>query len=355
MNRSDPEATILLTVYNGARWIRDALQSALGQERISYEILVIDDGSTDETSSILADIADQNPEAVRVKTIPRSGLSTARNVGFDAARGEFITVIDADDMMHPLRCWCEVEGLRRFPEAVICFSKRWNFHSGETVGALRFKGSGLVGRDVMGYALIEDPITALIRSGAHPGTSACTSRRTFSTGPGRYDESQPSFVDGELWIRTMHSRSVVYCGVPLYFRRVHDESWSLTHPTRLANIQRAVDKARAHWADYSENQQDSLRAFERGVILGTAEGWIRAGRTSQALSLLLRRWRHLQGRRWARALRDALRGAGVDSGSEMFRESGADAEASVGLDEILDLDVDTLLRADQDEGDAAER
>jgi glycosyltransferase involved in cell wall biosynthesis len=355
VNPSTPEVTILLTVYNGAQWIRDALRSALEQERVAYEILVIDDGSTDDTAAIATEVATENPSAVRVKAIPRSGLSAARNVGFDEARGEFITVIDADDLMHPLRCWCEVEGLRRYPDAVICFSKRWSFRDEDSVGVLRFQGENLVGENVTGYAQIHDPITALIRAGAYPGTSACTSRRDFSRGPGRYDELQPSFVDGELWIRTMHDRSAVYCGVPLYFRRVHDQSWSLVHPTRLANVRRALAKARSHWSDYSDDQQRALEEFERRVLLGTAEGWIRAGRRVRAASLLIRHWRNLRGRRWGRAIRDALIGTRGGEGRRDRGGPGAGDKHRIGLDEILSLDVDDLIRQDRDQREPSER
>lgn len=350
-----PEVTILLTVYNGEEWIVEAIQSALAQERIEFEILVVDDGSTDRTATVVRELVERHSAVLRLVCLPRSGLSKARNVGFEEARGEFVSVIDADDLMHPLRCWCEVEGLRRHPAAVICFSKRWNFVSGSEDGVYRFRERDIVGRPVRSYVLLDDPITQLIRAGEYPGTSACTSRLSFSRGPGRYDEAQPSFVDGEMWIRAMRDQKAVYCPLPLYLRRVHGASWSQNHPTRLDNVARALQKARMDWPEYSEEQRKALANFEKRATLAAVEAWIRGGHRSRALGTLLRRAWKLRGRRWARAVNSALvpRSAPDQSGWPGVGRRRQPSRDIVPLQEVLDVDVDGLVGASH--SDAVER
>ncbi len=292
------EVCVLIAAYNAGGWLRQSLAAAVGQRGVDHEVLVVDDGSTDRTGEIAEEFAKAHPALLRCIRLPRSGLSKARNVGFDAADAEFVTVLDADDRMHPERARVEVEGLRRYPEAAFCLSARWNF-SGETrPGFISFRPEDLVGTDAPGLYLIEDPLTVLLETGHYPGTSACSSRLEFVRTVGRYDEDQPSFVDGELWIRVVHHRPVAYCSVPLYYRRVHEQSLSGTHPARVLNVFRAMGKARAHWDDYSPRQQQLLAAFEKRAAVGFAKKLIEQGKPRQARALLREHRDRLKGSYW---------------------------------------------------------
>ena len=341
-----PVVTILLAVYNGAQWVHEALDSALAQKRVQFEIVVVDDGSTDETPGIVAEYARTYPDLLRWVRIDHGGLSRARNVGFDMARGEFITVIDADDTMHPLRSWCEVEGLRRHPEAVICFSKRWNFRSGTEYGVFRFRAQDIVGHEVSSYVRIDDPSRVLLDAGEYPGTSACTSRTSFSRGRGRYDEDQMSFVDGELWLRAVFDRAVVYCPVPVYLRRIHAESMSRPSEARLVQVYRATEKARRNWSRYSPGLRRSLVAFEKRVGVALARELMDAGYRRRAVVLLLRRGRKLRGRLWLRML---IRGVVGPERFDRVRQrprtesQRKNGRAVVALEEVLAADVDAIL------------
>ena len=99
---SFPRITVLLPAYNAAPTLRRALDSIRVQTCVDWELVAVDDGSTDATGSILSEIASMEPR-LRVVTRSHAGLVAALNAGLDQARGEFIARMDADDQSHPER------------------------------------------------------------------------------------------------------------------------------------------------------------------------------------------------------------------------------------------------------------
>lgn len=105
-----PKVSILLPVYNGADCVLKAVASVLGQTYPHWELIVIDDGSTDNTLSVLSAIQD---ERVRVINQNNQGVAVARNHGFTHARGDYIAFIDADDVWLPHKLAEEVKVIRK--------------------------------------------------------------------------------------------------------------------------------------------------------------------------------------------------------------------------------------------------
>src|SRR5262245_21908195 len=93
-----PLVSILIPAFNASRWIADTIQSALAQTWPRTEIIVVDDGSTDDTLAIARGFASQG---VSVTTQPNRGASAARNVALARSRGDFIQWLDADDILAP--------------------------------------------------------------------------------------------------------------------------------------------------------------------------------------------------------------------------------------------------------------
>ena len=96
-----PFLTIGLPVYNAAPFLRDCLRSIFAQTWSDWELVVVDDGSTDESLAILESVDDQ-----RVRLVGRGlhrGLGASLNLIADSARGRYVARMDADDMMHPSR------------------------------------------------------------------------------------------------------------------------------------------------------------------------------------------------------------------------------------------------------------
>jgi len=96
-----PLVSILIPAYNASPWIKSTLESALHQTYPHCEIIVINDGSTDDTLTQVEKIAAQHPGRIRVSSQKNSGSCTARNHAARLARGEFLQHLDADDLLAP--------------------------------------------------------------------------------------------------------------------------------------------------------------------------------------------------------------------------------------------------------------
>ena len=90
----NPSVSVIITVYNGAKYIAEALQSIIDQDYKSIEIIVIDDGSTDDTKSVVLKFAPR----VSYYHQEKSGISAGKNHGIEKAKGEFFAFLDADDV-----------------------------------------------------------------------------------------------------------------------------------------------------------------------------------------------------------------------------------------------------------------
>lgn len=93
-----PVASIIIPSYNHARWLAAAIDSCLAQT-VPCEVIVVDDGSTDHTAEVLAAYEGR----IRIVSLPHGGPSIARNAGLDLARGEFVMLLDADDVIEPTK------------------------------------------------------------------------------------------------------------------------------------------------------------------------------------------------------------------------------------------------------------
>ena len=113
-----PQVTVVIPVFNGAATIGKAVKSVLAQEFTDFEVIVVDDGSNDETPRILASFGPK----IKVITQRNRGPSAARNVGIRAARGEFVALLDADDLWYPAMLATSLAALRDEPEAVLSFA-----------------------------------------------------------------------------------------------------------------------------------------------------------------------------------------------------------------------------------------
>jgi glycosyltransferase involved in cell wall biosynthesis len=116
--------SIIVPCYNRADIVRDTIDSVLVQTYAKFEVIVIDDGSTDNTREV---IATYNDSRIRYFYRENGGLSAARNSGLDAARGEFIAFLDSDDVWQSWKLSAQVEIFRRHPEVGLIWSDMSTF------------------------------------------------------------------------------------------------------------------------------------------------------------------------------------------------------------------------------------
>lgn len=104
--------SVVIPTYNRARWLRDAIRSALQQSHRPLEILVVDDGSTDDTGKLCADMG----PLVRHIRQEHSGAAVARNRGLEEARGEYVAFLDSDDLWQPRKLEVHLAVHRALPQ-----------------------------------------------------------------------------------------------------------------------------------------------------------------------------------------------------------------------------------------------
>lgn len=121
----------IIPVYNRGALLREALGSVLAQTHRPIEIIIVDDGSTDDTPAVCADLASAHPEVIRCVRQENGGPGRARETGRQLARGEFIQYLDSDDLLAPQKFEKQVEALRLRPDCGVAYCKAREYHIGE--------------------------------------------------------------------------------------------------------------------------------------------------------------------------------------------------------------------------------
>ncbi|MEM9417716.1 MAG: glycosyltransferase family 2 protein [Planctomycetota bacterium] len=183
-----PELSVLMAAYNAERYVAETLRSVLSQTYEDFELVIVDDGSTDGTAQILEAFATSDPR-VRVITGPNAGVPQAANVGLAACRGEFVARIDADDIAKPRRFEVQLQYMKDH-DLVACGT--WHDFIDEHGRLLK---------------LLETPVDdATIQDMALRGHgSICNPtsmfRRQALVDLGGYSEDMPVAEDLDCWLR----------------------------------------------------------------------------------------------------------------------------------------------------------
>jgi hypothetical protein len=118
----DPElVSTIIPVHNRSDLLREAVATVLAQTYRPIEIVIVDDGSTDDTAAVAEDLARSNPESILVVHQPNAGPGAARQRGLDRARGSFIQFLDSDDLLLPGKFAAQVGALRQQPDCQISY------------------------------------------------------------------------------------------------------------------------------------------------------------------------------------------------------------------------------------------
>lgn len=180
--------TVLMPVRNGAQWIHPAIDSLLNQDYENFEILLVDDGSVDDSVSIAKDLAGDN---LRVVTAPGQGLARALAIGVGAADTEIVLRLDADDKAAPKRLSKQVTFLNDNPEFVLV---------GANVNIIDARDSRVGGSR---FPLTDRGIRLRMNIGNPFAHSAVAFRRSAVLAAGNYwsPDAKPFPEDYHLWCR----------------------------------------------------------------------------------------------------------------------------------------------------------
>ena len=206
-----PCITILMPVWNGEKFLAAAVDSLLAQTFTDFELLVIDDGSTDRTPEILRAY---NDPRLRVLRLDHAGIVVALNHGLTQAKADWIARLDADDLSEPRRLDIQWQALNRNPQAVLCHSAVTFFgDGGVTPGAARLPRS----RSFMALRLCyQCPIVH----------STVLFKKELALAAGGYFLDERHAEDFSLWGRLLEQGEFVALPEKLVRFRVHDQSVS---------------------------------------------------------------------------------------------------------------------------------
>jgi len=181
-----PLVSVVIATYNQARYVAAAIESALSQTLRDFEIVVVDDGSTDNTWAVL----DRYGVAIRVVREPNAGQAVARNRGVAESRGEFIAFLDGDDIWLPEKLDRQVNAIRQQPGAGFCACGY--YIADEELRSLGSKWPAPAGNQLQSDLLLGNRIG--------PPTTVIVKRDQFELVSG-FDPALSYCCDWDLWIR----------------------------------------------------------------------------------------------------------------------------------------------------------
>jgi len=247
MSISNPIITVLMPAYNAGNYIHEAIASVLAQSFNDFELLIVNDGSTDQTMQVIASFKDERIVVINQENL---GVASALNTGLQHARAAYIARFDADDVCYPNRLQVQYDFMQRHPEYQVV-------------------GSAADYMDVEGHHLFTQEPAAFSNSQVQQLNyticpfihSTVLYKKQVVLNNGGYNELAYTFEDHFLWLQILKEQKA--CNLPEALIKVRlnpesitiDEKW---RPRKFLNIKYAALKKR------SITQRDSDRLHEIG-------------------------------------------------------------------------------------------
>jgi len=246
--------------------VQEAVESVLSQTSREFELIVVDDGSTDDTAAHLT----LQEGRIRFVRQENRGVSAARNRGASLARGDYLAFLDSDDLWLPEKLAVQASYVRTFPGAVLCHTEEIWIRNGRRVNP-RKKHAKAEGR----------PFEELLRDSLVSPSSVMMKKSTFEE-IGGFDEDLPACEDYALWLALVRCHEFHFIRRPLVIKRGG-------HPDQLSKKIWGLDRFRIRVLD-SLAGDPGLAPEERAAVRQVlaektrilAEGSRRRGRTRGA-------------------------------------------------------------------------
>jgi glycosyltransferase involved in cell wall biosynthesis len=296
LNRSnqDPDVSVVIPAYNMARFVGLSVESVLAQTDVSLEVIVVDDGSTDETPAALAAFGDR----IRTIRIENSGgPSRPRNTAILAARGRHVAFLDADDIMLPGKLSAQVAALDNHPQTCLVFT---DFRKIDTEGQVldesrmsefkQFRSHLQPLPDTTLQLMPAQAAYSTLLHGNFIGTSSVVCRRDAVIAAGLFDETLHNFEDRDLWFRMARGQGdLLFLDRVLHAYRKHgsgitDQGWHL-YPAMIQSFKREAAIATA------PRDRAVINRMLRTLLLACGNGLRTEGEYARARQLIAESWR----------------------------------------------------------------
>jgi len=198
-----PLISVIIPTFNRWPLVAEAVESVLGQSVSDFELIVVDDGSTDGTAKELARFGFQ----VHFFAMPRGGVAAARNFGVSQARGRYLAFLDSDDLWRPGKLEVQTSYLEQHPDVQVCQTEEIWIRNGIRVN------SKFIHRKPSGDIFVRSLELCLV------SPSAVMMTKELFDWLGGFDEAFPVCEDYDLWLRIAANHSVALIPEPLVIKR----------------------------------------------------------------------------------------------------------------------------------------
>ncbi len=249
--------SVILPTYNRAWTLKEAVDSVLNQDYPHIELIVIDDGSTDNTQDLLAVYRDR----IRVLTQANKGVSAARNAGIRTSRGSLIALLDSDDAWDRRKISCQVEFFQAHPGAMICQTEEIWIRNGKRVNPKKRhqKPSGMIFEASLHLCLVSP--------------SAVMMRKDLFDRIGYFNEDFTVCEDYDLWLRVSAVLPVFRIDKPYTVKRGgHTDQLSGLHSQdkfRIRSLSAIIESGgltRDQAAEARKVLKDKCRVYGNGCM-----------------------------------------------------------------------------------------
>jgi glycosyltransferase involved in cell wall biosynthesis len=217
---TNPLVSVIIPVYNGERYLTGTLNSVIAQTEPDWEIIAVNDGSSDNSQALLDEAAKRDPDRIRVVSVSNGGVSRARNIGVSAARGTYIAFLDQDDLWLPEKLERQIRQFRSDTTLGISFTNESIIDDSGSV--VREKVLTFTGKRNRGYVfghLVFDNFIAI--------SSVMLTRELF-LGIGGFDPRYSLAEDYDFLLKAVKNVPVDYIDEALLLYREHGESGTHT-------------------------------------------------------------------------------------------------------------------------------
>lgn len=238
-----PLVSIIIPAYNMEKYVKEAVNSALAQTYKNIEVIVVDDGSTDGTAKVLAPYA--RKKRIRYIYQENKGLAGARNTGIRKAGGEYIALLDADDIFFPEKMERQADYLDSHPECDVCYCDVWHFYEEEPDRMMHLNYHYYSGDAVFEKLLRKNFINPL----------SVVFRRSVFDRFGYFDEEVRQFAeDWDYWVK-ISWQGARFCFLPEVLAKYrirrgslsYDRSSEIKRKKTALNIFRRLSNKMSFW------------------------------------------------------------------------------------------------------------
>jgi len=261
-----PQVSVIIPTYNRGWIIKEAIDSVLAQDYTEFELIVVDDGSTDHTSDVL----DSYRTVIKVLSQKNMGVSAARNRGIAEASGKFIAFLDSDDLWLSQKLSVQIEFFNQMPDALICQTEEVWIRKGLRVNPKKRhkKPSGMIFKPSLERCLVSP--------------SAVMIQRSLFDRVGEFDETLPACEDYDLWLRISCRFPIHLIDTPLIIKRGgHDDQLSSMAGLDKFRI-KAIEKIITSGRLSDERHRAAVKTLKKKCDIYAA-GCRKRGRKEEAL------------------------------------------------------------------------